>query len=113
MGTKASPVGQITLNVKLGSTTIIQHTPTPATSQGNTKNFWVYADITCRTTGATGTVMGQAEFRYPTNFLTDGETATDTIDTTASQAVDVTVTWATADVSNTITGTNATVEVLN
>lgn len=40
-------------------------------------------------------------------------TAAVTIDTTATQVVDVTAQWGTASASNTITATNAYIEILN
>jgi hypothetical protein len=80
----------------------------------------VVGDITCRTTGATGTVIGQGYFQHA---QAPGSTAADhyempntgatTIDTTAGGALDVTAQWGTADAGNTITSTNMTIEVLN
>jgi hypothetical protein len=78
----------------------------------------VSALITCRTTGASGTVFAQGVFMHAlTEVDWTGKametTAATTIDTTASQAIAVTAEWDTADVDNTITQTNVVIEMLN
>jgi hypothetical protein len=109
MGSKAVSPGSLTIKVKLGSTVIWSGAVTPAASLAN-DYMEVKADITCRTTGASGTVFGQATLFFNDGVTTavnapDGaNTTTSTIDTTTTQAVDVTATWATADANNTITG---------
>lgn len=115
--TKAAPVGTFTLRCKLGSTAI--ETVTPTLTASMTSRQWSCEFlITCRTTGVSGTVYGQGELRLFTAAATVVgnealSTATTTIDTTASQTVEVTAQWGTANASNTITGTNAIIEVLN
>ena len=74
--------------------------------------------LTCRTTGATGTMLSQGEVRF-NHDATAGAThwmrrsTTTTHDTTASNLLDVTFTANTADSDNLITTTNITVTVLN
>jgi hypothetical protein len=105
----------ITVAASLGGTSICT---TGAVASGNgASNAWlVNVEITCRTTGATGTVIGSgvySELQGSGRLAGIVATATTTIDTTASQAIDVTITWGTAAAGNTITATVATVEQLN
>lgn len=81
----------------------------------------VDALLTCRTTGASGSIVGQAVFMYPIEngtadaaygFGKQGDSGF-TADTTGTLALDVTWQWDAADAGNTITCTNATVELLN
>lgn len=109
----ASP--DITLRFKLGSTTVLT---TGTISSGNaTDESWICdACLTCRTTGATGTVIGQGYYdELHGNGSTGGmvNTAATTIDTTASQAISLTVEWGTANAGNTISCTNLVIEILN
>ena len=74
--------------------------------------------MTCRTTGASGTVQSQGLLilnmdGQSAEFWDLENTGTATIDTTSSQAIDATWQWGTADAGNTITLTNLTIEVLN
>lgn len=114
MGSKTVSPGSLTIKVKLGSTVVWSGAVTPAASLAN-DYAEVKADITCRTTGASGTVFAQSVFLYNDGVTTavnapDGANiTTSTIDTTATQVVDVTATWATADPANTITGSIATI----
>lgn len=111
--------GNETVKVKIGSTTI-------STNSGisfglmETDSYWeAEVIITCRTTGVSGTVYSQGLFSYQvtgsTRLTSDPlkNSATDTIDTTASAALNLTFQWPTADAGDTITTTNLTVEVLN
>ena len=107
----------ITINVKLGATTIIT-TGAVALAGTISNNYWeVSSVLTCRTTGATGTIMGQGKFMYDESThagttLGMVDTSADTIDTTASLDVNVTQTWGSSSASNTFTCTNFIVEVL-
>ena len=74
--------------------------------------------VTCRTTGSSGTVFGQGFIFMNTGvvttcFLPTNTTATATVNTTGALAVDVTCACGTSNGSNTVTCTNATVEILN
>lgn len=115
-----SDTGTPTLNikVKLGSTVIAQTTAIALAGTISNNYFEAEAGITCRTTGASGTVIAQGHMIYDESTHAGtmwgmANTAATTIDTTASQALDVTATWGTGVSANTISGTNATVEVLN
>lgn len=115
-GTKASPVGAFTIRFKYGSTTLVTLSPTLTVSLTN-QAFNLEFELTCRTTGATGTVFVQGEGDFFTSataagIVTGVTTATTTINTTASNAIDVTAQWATSNASNTITSTNYTMEIL-
>lgn len=111
--------GNVTIAVKLGSVTIATGTITNILASATNNAFMGFLDITCRTTGATGTVMCNGNVNYDTGTLARGflalnnSGATATIDTTASQAIDVQITWATANAANTISATTARVEVLS
>lgn len=103
--------GTLQLKVKLGSTTILDTgAQTPTASLVN-RYFEISGIITCRTTGSSGTVFGQGLFLHSIS-ATDimgwdmENTATTTIDTTASLVFDITADWQTADTDNTISGTN-------
>lgn len=104
----------VTIKIKLGSTVVA--TATGVSGNGATDGFFFDGEITCRTTGATGTVSAGGQYdEVHTSGLNLGivQTGTTTIDTTASQVLDVTVTWGTADAGNTITSQIAYVTVLN
>jgi hypothetical protein len=120
-GTKTAPAGDITIKVKLGST-VVNTSGTHSVDPGETDQFWtVDLCLTCRTTGASGTVIGQTSW----NHSVAGAVSTAmqvapmvansavTIDTTTSQAVDVTAQWSTANASNTITTTCCQIEWMN
>lgn len=105
----------VTVKFKLGSTTIMT-TATVSGGNGSNDGFVAFGDITCRTTGGSGTVIGQGQYlelHSSAAILGMVSTGTTTIDTTASQAVSVTFTWGTASASNTISCTNFTLEALN
>jgi hypothetical protein len=104
----------IQLRVKLGSTTVLD---TGAVASGNSTNalFSLEGYITCRTTGATGTVFSQGWYneRTAAGALTTFpmvNTTTSTIDTTGTLAVSVTLQWGTASASDTATATNLIIE---
>jgi hypothetical protein len=104
----------LTIRVKLGSTTIL----TATGSSGTDTNAVIIMDtmITCRTTGASGTVAGQgvySEMGNSPNFRQMVNTSTVTVDTTASQAITMTAQWSAAAAGRTITVTNLSVQVLN
>jgi hypothetical protein len=106
------------IRVKLGSTTIGDTGAVALVGTINNEVFEVSYSLTCRTTGATGTVIGQGHFEFDNSTnsgLFEGmpSTGTTTIDTTATQAISVTAEWGTADPADTISATNCTIEVLN
>lgn len=107
----------INIKVKLGATVIMQTTAVALITGLANAGFDLGFDMTCRTTGASGTVMGGAMFFYANGttaqVLAGAGTAAVTVDTTSSQVIDVSVTWGTASASNTITGQTVTLEVVN
>lgn len=115
--TNATPT--IDLILKLGSTAILDtgvYTVLAALSASAVFNL--EATILCRTVGATGTVFCQgivetALGAVASNLIPMVKTSATTIDTTASQAIDLTVTWGTSHASNTISLTHFLVEALN
>lgn len=115
-GSKASPVGALTFRLKYGTTTLVTLAPTITASLTN-RTWEAEFNVTCRTTGATGTVFAHGEIQVFTSttasgFIVNEPTATVTIDTTASSKLDITAQWATANASNTITCNLFTAEVL-
>jgi hypothetical protein len=105
----------VTVNIKIGSVTVLT---TGTNSGGNSSNELIRLEalITCRTTGATGTVIGQGIYSEAHTGGVDQaliNTATSTIDTTASNTIDVTFQWGTASASNTITSTNLVISMIN
>jgi hypothetical protein len=106
----ASPT--LNLKVKFGST-VINATGTHTHHNATNGYFDFECDITCRTTGAGGTVFSQGIFTDATDHVSMGNTATISVNTTTTQAITVTAQWSVASASNTISMTNLTVEVLN
>jgi hypothetical protein len=105
----------IRIKVKLG-TTIILDTTAVTTSNLTNGLVVIEGDITCRTTGTSGSVYGQGlynEYGTTNNFNQMINTGATTINTTTSQVLDVTVTWGTASVSDSLTITNGCVEIIN
>jgi len=103
-----------TVKIYLGATALGTIGPYATASALTNTGFSYEFLITCRTTGATGTVYTQG-FTLNTTLGQNhmGATSTVTIDTTASSALDVKFTWGTADAGNTITATHTIVEALN
>jgi len=100
------------IKVKFGSTVILD---TTAKTVGNHTNAgWrLDAEITCRTTGGSGTVFGQGLFQEIGGVINSHalvNTAATTIATTSSQTITVTAQWGTASASNTISMTNLIVK---
>lgn len=123
--TKASGAGNLTIKIKLGSTIICAIPATAVTANLTKQPFVIDVIITCRTTGATGTVIGQGDlflviataqtgvsYMLP-NQGTDTLTPVANIATTGTLLVDVTATWSVSDAANTISSTNVVLEVLN
>lgn len=129
ISTKTAPVGTLGFNVNIGSTTVLTGSNPDTITAGIANARWeVDAVMTCRTTGATGTIVAQgyaAWYDFLTVTSIPGKTvhmmaitqfvntAATTIDTTSSQALNVTATWGTANQSNDLECTNFTVEALN
>src|SRR6202000_3194308 len=109
--------GNLTIKVKLGSVVLASGTLTNLLTSATNEAFQFACTITTRTIGATGTVVVNGNFTYEsTNALTRGflaltnAGATSTIDTTATQTLDITVTYASAT-GNSITTNISTIEI--
>lgn len=115
-------VDTLNFRAKLGSTVVTSTLLTDLDLSGSTNVYWeLEAIITCRTVGVSGTVVGQIRMLH----FADDPSANDTVfgtgnfttnavtvDTTGTLALDLTGEWSSAEVENTITSTNATVELL-
>lgn len=101
----------ITFKIKYGSN-ILGSTGAVTTTTGATDWQWWFDGLaTFRTVGASGTVIVQGRLLIQTGTNTISiypmlQTATVTVNTTVTQAVDLTIQWGTASTSNTISGTN-------
>lgn len=110
--------GTLHIKAKFGSTVILDTSAQTIGSNESNQMWKLDGEITFRTNGASGTCIGQAGFENQATLLgaftawAMTNTATTTIDTTADIVVDVTATWGTADAANSITCTNATLELL-
>jgi hypothetical protein len=108
--TPATPAS-LTIDLKIGGTTRIT-TGAVVQIASVTNGVWnLDCDVTTRTAGASGTQIANCIFVGTGSTLTPGEAAMQvssawTIDTTATEAVDVQATWSTATGSPTITATN-------
>ena len=106
-GTQSTP-GNLTLRVKLGSTTI-GATPTAAPTGSLTNQGWrVELQFTCVTAGASGTIESQGNAMLYSNTTTAqtrmiSNTSTVTVDTTTAQTLQLSAQWATSSATNTIT----------
>jgi hypothetical protein len=102
----------LTLKVKLGSV-IIGTTGVIAAGTVSSSTWELTMLVTCRTTGATGTVLGQGSYEiFGTAIGSFGivNTSVSTVDTTGTLDVAITAQWGTASSSNTITCTNFLLE---
>jgi hypothetical protein len=119
--TPALSVGNVTIDIKLGSVTIATGTANSLVAAATNLGFEGECIVTCRSTGATGTVMTTGAVKYDAatsnaaqlNLSMNNGTSTNTIDFTAANAFDVVVTWSNSTVGNSISGLNFSLEVLN
>ena len=115
--------GAFEVKLKLGATEIATTGSNTPPSGASSAGWELEAVITCRTTGATGTVFAQGRMLVHDNgassFLPFGfwltNTATDTINTTSSLAIGLGSTSVDDGMGGftSLTSTNMTVEVLN
>lgn len=110
----------VTLKVKLGATTLFNTGAIgPPFGVGADNPFTFSLDLTTRSIGATGTIMGQGGFvLFPTNITGSGTplpalTSPATVDLTGALAVDITGQWGSAGADRTITMDTLTIEVLD
>jgi len=114
-----STTGTPTLNLraKLGSTTVVATGAVATAGTISNHAFELVVDLVCRTTGASGTVIGEGRF-WADNAAHTGlhlglpATATVTVNTTTDLVISLTAAWGTASASNTITAHTLTAEVI-
>ncbi len=118
--TPALATPSIIVKVKFAGTTIATVTTTALLSGATNLEFDGEILITCRTTGATGTVMVHGDIEYATGIAgtiavdpLNNAGATTTIDTTTASLLDVTVQWDTNTATRIAKSTVCTLEVLN
>lgn len=116
LSTTGSP--NIDFNFKFGSTSVVTMGPSAAGTNVDNKEFSLWYTFTIRGIGTSGSIIGQSQVlifsTHGTRNTYDIEmTSPVTINTTIDQTIDVTCTWGTADVGDTITSTNCLVEILN
>lgn len=107
----------LNLRIKVGGNTIASTGAVALTGTVVNRVFRLEFDMVCRTIGSTGTVIGQGSFWYDNSTnagTTEGiaMTSTATVNTTTQLTLDATAEWGTADPADTLTVTNAMVEVL-
>ena len=97
-----------------GAVTIKTNTTAAGTTAITNQGWEFEAVLTCRSTGATGTIMAHMrQFHYGLSDPTMELTATTTIDTTASALLDYKFQWSANDAANNMVTQIASVEVLN
>lgn len=118
--TPALATPSVTIKIKYGSTAVASVTTSSLLSGASNLEFDGNVLITGRTTGSSGTVMTGGDIRYATGVA--GTSATDplnnsgsttTINTTTSNALDVTVTWDSATSTRSAKSIVSSFEVLN
>lgn len=112
--------GNCTFRLKIGSVTIGSGTVSNLAISGSALTWTCTGTFVCWTTGSSGTVINDANMGYATGSLTalnsvplNNGGVVSTINTTISNALDFTVQWATADVSNAWKANVFTLEGLN
>lgn len=112
--------GNLAIKVKYGTTTLATGTISNLIGSATNLAFQFSNTITCRTVGATGTIITDGSGSYDSagtlarSFIPlNNAGAAVTIDTTAITILDVTATFATLSASNTLKITNLRIEVLN
>lgn len=110
---RVSTTGTPTLRTRLylGSTVVINTGTFTFGTVTNDIYHW-RGIFTCQSTGASGTVEGQAIARLSNAVSSNGVNGSSTINTTTSQAITLRVTWSAASASNTVTLTNLTIKVI-
>lgn len=106
------------IRLKLGTFILVDTTATALSVITGTNLFTFTAVFTNRITGVGGSGTSQGSFQYFTAAtvganLAPVNTGSIGYDTTIAETIDVMATWGTASSSNTITATNAVIEVLN
>lgn len=109
----------VTVKVKKGSTVLVSKATTALVTGGTNLAWEAEVLITCRSTGASGTVQVGGGLTYQVagavavyDELNNG-VATSTLDTTTSGLLDITVTHSAANASNTVKSLVSAFEVVN
>lgn len=113
------PSASVTINVKIGSTVIATVTTTSLLSTAANLEFDGEILITCRVTGASGSVVCHGDIEYSTGItgtiavdpLNNAGAAT-TVDISASRLIDVTATWDVATTTRIAKSTSCIAESL-
>lgn len=112
--------GNCTFKIKLGSVVIGTGTINNLITSASSLSWSCSGNIVCWTTGGSGSAVTDAIMNYSMGNLLAADIlelnnsgVVSTINTTISNAVDFTVQWATADLSNTWKATTFTLESLN
>lgn len=119
LSSDGAAAGTLNIKAKLGGVELAA-TGAQTVENGLADSLWeATLLVTCRTTGATGTVQPQGFFITGNSggagapaYWDLGNASTATVDTTGTLALDLTATWGTADSDNDIRCTNVLVEVL-
>lgn len=111
LSTKAAGAGTLNIKAKFGSAELCSTGAVTVTDNLSNVRFEIAVDVTTRTDGGSGTVVASGELRINGTAYAMVKTTTTTIDSTATQPADVTATWGTSDVANTMTAQLGTVEV--
>lgn len=119
--TPALNIGNIAIKMKLGGTVLNAAASASALAVSVTNaGFEGEALITCRTIGASGTVILMGGLTYgvgnnlaPLVLAVNNGTSTTTIDTTTALAFDCTVTWSNNTAGNSVSSLNCLLEGLN
>jgi hypothetical protein len=118
--TPALAVGNILVNLKVGSVTIASATATALLVSATNAGWEGTALITCRSAGSSGTliVMGAMTYGVGPNLAAltlpiNNGASTSAVDTTSAQTVNCTVTWSNNTAGNSISALVASLEGLN
>jgi hypothetical protein len=119
LSTKSGPTGTVQIKVKIGGTIIAQSNAVSMDKSMTDAHFSIDFIFTVRSVGASGVMMCNGLFDHvdvdmgsPESIRIKNVTGA-TISTTANRTLDVTYQWGTADVSNTITILEASLEQIN
>jgi len=119
LSTKSGPTGTVQIKVKIGGTIIAQSNAVSMDKSMTDAHFSIDFTFTVRSVGASGVMMCNGLFDHvdvdmgsPESIRIKNVTGA-TVSTTANRTLDVTYQWETADVSNTITILEASLEQIN
>jgi len=116
----AVSIGNIVIRIKLGGTTVATGTASSLAALASNLGFDGECLITCRGTGASGTIISMGGVTYgvganlaPFAVAVNNGTSTTTIDTTGTLTFDCTVQWSNNTVGNSLSSLNCLLEGLN